>query len=375
MKFPSRIALVHDWLTGMRGGEKCLEGLCELFPSATIFTLLHRVGSTSDVIERMNIKTSFVQKLPFSGSKYRYYLPLFPLAIEQFELRSFDLVVSLSHCVAKGIRPRGDALHVCYCFTPMRYIWDQYELYFGKGRAGRLTRAAAPPVANYLRTWDVASSSRVDDFVAISRHVQHRIRRYYHREAAVIYPPVEVSTFSLTEKDDGYFLIVSALVPYKRIDVAIDAFNRTSERLVIVGSGPDERRLKAIAGKNIEFAGWASPSGLKGYYENCRALIFPGEEDFGITAVEAQACGKPVLAYARGGVLETVVGTGERRTGLLFQEASAESLLQVLKRFRREEFRPAMLRRNAERFARPIFIRRITAFLQQKWSNHLRQRP
>ncbi len=368
MKFPDRIALVHDWLTGMRGGEKCLEVLCELFPSATLFTLLHRVGSATRTIEQMNIRTSFIQKLPLSESKYRYYLPLFPTAIEQFDLRPYDLVVSLSHCVAKGVRPRADALHVCYCFTPMRYVWDQYELYFGEDRAGPLTRMAVPAIANYLRTWDVASSNRVDHFVAISRHVQNRIRRYYRREPSVIYPPVEVSSFDVKEKDDGYFLIVSALVPYKRIELAIEAFNRTSERLVIVGSGPDERRLKGLSGKNIEFTGWTSPTELRAYYENCRALLFPGEEDFGITAVEAQACGKPVIAYARGGVLETVIGAGGRRTGVLFHEPKTESLLQALKEFRRAKFRPAVVRRNAERFARGLFVRRMRSFLQKKWS-------
>ena len=374
MKFPARIALVHDWLNGMRGGEKCLEELCELFPTATLFTLLHREGSTSHAIERMHIATSFVQRLPYSDSLYRYYLPLFPAAIEQFDLRSFDLVISSSHCVAKGVVPRPDALHVCYCHTPMRYVWDQYELYFGKGQAGLLIRLTGPVFANYLRTWDVAGSSRVDEFIANSKHVQLRIKRYYRRDSTVIYPPVDVSAFRISEKDEGYFMIVSALVSYKRIDLAIEAFNRTSERLVIVGSGPAERRLKALAGKNIEFAGWTTPAELRGYYENCRALIFPGEEDFGITAVEAQACGKPVIGYARGGVLETVVGTGGRKTGLFFDEPSTESLIRVLKEFRREDFLPSVLRRNAERFARPIFTRRITRFLQKKWSEHVRKR-
>lgn len=373
MKFPDRIALVHDWLTGMRGGEKCLEALCGVFPSATLFTLLHRAGSASETIERMDIRTSFIQKIPFAESQYRYFLPLFPSAIEQFDLRSFDLVVSLSHCVAKGVRPASDALHICYCFTPMRYVWDQYDLYFGRDRAGAFTRFAAPFVSNYLRTWDVTSSSRVDDFIAISRHVQHRIRRYYRRDATVIYPPVEVSAFNVTERDDGYFLIVSALVPYKRIELAIRAFNQTSEQLVIVGSGPEEARLKALAGKNIEFAGWTNSAALRAYYENCRAFVFPGEEEFGITAVEAQACGKPVIAYARGGVVETVIGTGRRKTGVFFHEPTAESLLGALKQFRREDFRPTDLRRNAERFSRPIFTHRITTFLEKEWREHCRR--
>ncbi|HEY4643818.1 MAG TPA: glycosyltransferase [Bacteroidota bacterium] len=372
MKFPTRIALVHDWLTGMRGGEKCLEVLCELFPAATLFTLLRRPNSTSTSIERMEIRTSFIHDLPLSQSLYRYYLPLFPTAIEQFDLRGYDMVVSLSHCVAKGIRPPPDALHVCYCFTPMRYVWDQYELYFGKGRGGFFTPLVAPFVARSLRTWDVASSSRVDHFVAISKHVQSRIRRYYRRESSVIYPPVDVSAFSLSEKDGGYYLIVSALVPYKRIDLAIEAFNRTSERLVIVGGGPDEWRLKSRAGKNIEFVGNVSAPELPPYYENCRAFIFPGEEDFGITAVEAQACGKPVIAYARGGALETVMATGANRTGVFFDDPTVESLNQALREFQSMKFRPTMIRRNAERFARPIFIRRIERLLQEKWLDRSR---
>ncbi len=260
-----RVALVHDWLTGMRGGEKCLEVLCELYPDADLFTLLHDKGSVSAVIEQRKIRTSFLQHLPFSSTKYRSYLPLFPRAIESFDLRDYDLILSSSHCVAKGAVPRRDALHVCYCHTPMRYVWEMYNEYFGRGHAGLLTRMVMPSVARYLRIWDVRTSSRVHYFIANSENVRQRIRRHYNRDAEVIYPPVEVSKFPLSNEDGGYFLVVSALAPYKRIDVAIEAFNRLGKHLVIVGRGPEEKKLKAIARPNVEFTGWVKDEKLVEY--------------------------------------------------------------------------------------------------------------
>ena len=241
-----RVALVHDWLTGMRGGEKILEVVCELYPDATLFTLLHNEGAMSPTIENMEIRTSFVQNLPLKEEHYRRYLPLFPRAIGSLDFSGYDLIISTSHCVAKGAKPDANALHICYCFTPMRYVWEQYHEYFGKGRADPVTRAAMAMVAPALRKWDVRTSNRVHYFVADSENVAKRIERYYARAADVIHGPVDTSIFSIQEQQLDYYLVVSALVPYKRVDLAIETFNRMDRRLVIIGSGPEERKLKAM---------------------------------------------------------------------------------------------------------------------------------
>src|SRR5439155_5838885 len=248
-----RVALVHDWLTGMRGGERCLEVICELFPDAPIFTLLHVPGSVSAAIERHRIVTSFVQRLPGAAERYRNYLPLFPAAVRGFDLRGFDVVLSLSHCVAKAVRVPAGALHICYCFTPMRYVWDLEEAYTRGG--GWLARLALPPVAAALRRWDRRTDG-VDDFVAISRHIADRIRRVYGREADVIYPPVDVARFRIAADVDDYYLVVSALVSYKRVDLAVAAATRLGRRLLVVGRGSEEARLRAMAGPGVRFLGW-----------------------------------------------------------------------------------------------------------------------
>lgn len=365
-----RVALVHDWLTGMRGGEKCLEVFCDLLPTADLFTLLHIPGSVSPSIERLRINTSFVQRLPFSKAQYRKYLPLFPLAIERFDFGQYDLIISTSHCVAKGAIPRRAALHICYCHTPMRYVWEMYDAYFGKGRAGLFTRLLMPPVAGHLRAWDMNSSDRVHYFIANSQNVRERIRRHYNRDAEVIYPPVNVSDFKVSACDDGYFLIVSAFAPYKRIDLAIEAFNKTGERLIIVGDGQESQKLRALARSNISFPGSASGDQLAEYYERCTALIFPGEEDFGIVPVEAMASGKPVIAYGKGGVLETVIEDGENRTGIFFRDQTVESLLEAIERFRRTLFDPQKVRGHALKFDQSIFKSRIKAFLEKRIAEH-----
>jgi glycosyltransferase involved in cell wall biosynthesis len=369
-----KTALVHDWLTGMRGGEKCLEALCGIFPEADVFALVHVPGSVSGKIERHAIRTSFVQNLPFVKGKYRSYLPLFPAAIERFDLRAYDLVVSSSHCAAKGIIPRPDAFHLCYCHTPMRYVWDMYHEYFGGGRTGPVSGILIPFFANYLRMWDVASSVRVDRFVANSEHVRKRILKYYGRPADVVHPPVETARTRLSRTDDGYFLIVSAFAPYKRVDLAVEAFNRLGERLVVVGSGPEEKRLKAAAKPNITFAGWAGAEALRGYYANCRALVFPGEEDFGIVPVEAQCWGKPVIAFGRGGALETVRGhwadsnskPARNCTGVFFREQTADGLAGAMKRFSRTDLDAAAIRKHALSFDASVFERKIGMILRNR---------
>ncbi len=365
-----RVALVHDWLTGMRGGEKVLEVLCELYPDATLFTLLHNKGAMSTGIENMKIQTSFVQKLPFKEDHYRNYLPFFPRAIESFDFSGYDLIISTSHCVAKGAKPVGNALHICYCFTPMRYVWDQYEEYFGKGRAGIATRTAMTLVAPALRNWDVKSCSRVHFFVADSENVARRIERYYARTADVIHAPVNTSIFTPSGKPGDYYLMVSALVPYKRVDLAVDTFNQLGDRLVIVGSGPEEEKLKAKASSNVEFLGWENDETLAKFYANCRALIFPGVEDFGIVPLEAMASGRPVIAFAEGGALETVVGGGENPTGVFFYEQSVASLKNAIKEFESRQFDSQAIRRHAEKFDRRRFKQRLHDYITDKISIH-----
>jgi glycosyltransferase involved in cell wall biosynthesis len=335
---PLRIALIHDWLTGMRGGERCLEVFCELFPQAHLYTLVHVPGSVSPLIEQMPIKTSFIQKLPFSERGYRKYLPLFPMAVESFNLKEYDLILSCSHCVAKGIIPSPDALHISYMLTPMRYAWDMYADYFGENK-----RKIILPFIHYLRMWDVTSSQRVDHFLCISKHVKNRIMKFYRRDAEVIHPPVEISRFRLGNKKEDFFLIVSSFAPYKKINLAIEAFNRLGYPLRIIGSGPEEKKLRAIARSNVEFLGWQPDEVVADYYSKCRALIFPGEEDFGIVPLEAMACGKPVIAYGRGGALETIIlynhknKREEAPTGIFFYEQSVASLIDALKQFNRSE--------------------------------------
>ncbi len=363
----ARVALVHDWLTGQRGGEKVLEVLAEIFPQATIFTLFHFRGSQVENLEKRVIKTSFLQRLPGLKKKYRFYLPLFPLAIELFDLSDYELVISSSHCVAKGIIPHPEALHISYVHSPVRYAWNQYFSYFSPGRLSLFERWIIPPFIHWLRIWDESSSSRVDYFIANSHNVARRIAKYYRRSADVIHPPADTDFFSPAEEEPvrDFFLIVSALVPYKRIDLAVEVFNRTGECLRVVGMGPELRKLKKMAKPNVEFLGQVTAVELRSLYQQARGLILPGEEDFGIAAVEAQACGTPVLAYSRGGATESVI-PGE--TGLFFSELSAESLQAALDKFRGLAFNKATLRSNAMKFSRQSFKEKLRSYCQAKWT-------
>src|SRR5688572_14407362 len=344
-----RTALIHDWLTGMRGGERVLEALCGLYPDADIFTLYHRRGSVSAGIERHRIRTSFVQRLPMASRYYRQYLPLFPMAIEQFDLDAYDLVISSSHCAAKAVVAPGRARHLCYCHSPMRYAWDQFDAYFGPARTGRLaSRWIYRPVLARLARWDAATATRVHRFAANSAHVAGRIRRYYNRVATIVYPPVDTVFYHPTDVPSGsHFLVVSALVPYKHIEVAIAACARVGARLRIVGDGPDRRRLEAGAGSHVEFLGRLSDEAIRDEYRRALAVLLPGEEDFGIVPVEAQACGRPVVALGRGGALETVT---DGDTGVLVDEPGAAPLAAALERVARIQFDSARIRAHAERF-------------------------
>jgi len=365
------VALVHDWLTGMRGGERCLEVACEIFPDAPLFTLLHVPGSVSPVIERRRIVTSFVQRLPAAEARYRQYLPLFPAAVRGFDLSGYDLVISMSHCVAKAVRRPPGALHLSYCFSPMRYIWDLYDDYFG-ARAPRLTRWLMPPVAAALRAWDRRTDG-VDAFVAISDHIAERIRRVYDRDAEVIHPPVDVARFRLAERVDDYYLVVSALVPYKRVDLAIAAASRLGRRLLVVGTGPEAARLRAQAGPGVEFLGWRSDAEVAELYSRCRAVLFPAVEDYGIVPLEAAAAGRPTIALARGGALETMIGLnqGVAPTAVFFTEQTEGALADAILAFEAAaaRFDPAALRARAVRFDRPVFRDRLRDYVEGRWQD------
>jgi glycosyltransferase involved in cell wall biosynthesis len=370
------VVLVHDWLTGMRGGEKCLEVVCRRWPRSRLFTLLHRPGSVSPAIERLRPRTSFLNHLPGVERYYRYLLPLMPAAVAGWRLPPCDLVVSFSHCVAKGVtppgrvagRPGGRVPHVCYCFTPMRYAWHLREAYF-RGRVAGLGARLVEQLLRRLGDWDRRTAAGVSDFVAISRTVQRRIAECYGRPSAVIYPPVDTDFYSpgLAGRED-YYLCVSAFAPYKRLDLAVTACNRLRRKLVVIGAGQDEARLRALAGPTVSFLGWQPDGAIRDHLRRCRALLFPGEEDFGIVPVEAMACGAPVIAYGKGGATETVIPLEDGRrapTGVWFPEQSAECLADGLGVFeaRAGEFSPAAARRQALRFNAPRFAEQLFAYL------------
>jgi glycosyltransferase involved in cell wall biosynthesis len=364
---PSPIALVQDWLTGMRGGEKCLQVLCELLPQADVFTLLHLKGKVDPVIEARVPRSSFLQAFPGVGRYYRYLLPLFPLAVEGFDLNAYPLTISISHCVAKGVIPGPTSRHVCYCLTPMRYVWDQYPAYFGTDRRRAAPAGLARLVSHYLRVWDVAASNRVDDFVAISRFVADRIRKYYRREAQVIYPPVEWSQYeALPSPEQDFYLVVTANAPYKRLDIVLEAFQQVDRHVKIVGNVPRKRSTS-----NVEWVGWRSDEELRQLYANCRALLFPGVEDFGLVPVEAQAAGRPVIARGYGGVMESVRGIsvgkvkkmgreafqGSPPTGIFFEVPTGQGLAHAIECFESVEdrFDPGVIREWARHFDRQVF--------------------
>ena len=364
-----RVAIVHDWLTGMRGGEKVLEVFCDLFPDATIFTLIHHEGAMSPKIEAMKIEQSGLARLPFARKHFRHYLPLFPRYIEKFDFTGYDLILSSSHCVAKGAVTPPGALHICYCHTPMRYVWDLYHDYVRE--RGLLVHAFLRFSRDGLREWDVRTADRVTHYIANSHHVADRIRRHYGREATVIHAPVDDEFFTPGEAEEsGYYLIVSALVPYKKVGLAVRAFSREEaggRKLVVVGSGSDEKRIRADAGPNVSFRGNVDDNELLRYYRGARALIFPGEEDFGITPLEAMACGKPVIAYAKGGALETVV---EGSTGVFFDEGSEAGILSAVDKFERMSFTVSDARRRAEAFSKSSFFKKIREFIEARIQEH-----
>lgn len=361
-----RVALVHDWLVARRGGEKCLEVFCELFPQADLYTLVYEPHRVSPTIQKMNVTQSWIGRLPQAERYFRYLLPLFPRAIEGLELADYDLVLSSSHCVAKGVFPRR-ALHIAYVHAPMRYVWDLHDAYLA-GQSGLASRAGLSLFRSYLQRWDRHSSGRVDCFIANSRNIGDKIARFYGRPAGVVFPPVEIERFHGAAAPADYYLIVSALVGYKRIDIAVEAFNALRLPLKIVGMGPLRRELQQRARSNIEFLGAVDDIQLAELYASCQALIFPGEEDFGIVPLEAQASGRPVIGYGRGGLLETVVGLEAQTndaapTGIFFAEPTAASLAAAVRHYEthRQRFDPQAIRAHAVRFNRERFKNEIAA--------------
>lgn len=361
-----RVALVHDYLNQMGGAERVLLTLHDLFPQAPIYTSIFDPKHVDARFRALDIHTSFIQRLPGAKRHHQRFLPLYPFAFEHLDLREFDLVISDSSAFAKGIVTRPDALHICYCHTPMRWAWN-YEEYVERERLGRLTRMILPPFITWLRSWDYATAARVDYFVANSPGVAARIAKYYRRESVFIPPPIETSRFYVAPQHEDYFLIASRLIPYKRIDLAVRAFSLLGLPLRIVGTGRDERRLRRMAGKNVQFLGRLSDEQVRSQMARCRAFIFPGEEDFGITPLEAQACGRPVIAYGAGGALATVV---EGSTGLFFFEPTPEALAEVVVSLKDEYFDPQAIRRHAEEFSTERFMRRFTQFVETKIASH-----
>ncbi len=348
-----KTAIIHDWLVSMGGGEKVLQSILELYPSP-IYTLVQ----DRKFFGAEAVKTSFLQKIPASARIFRNFLPLFPMAIEQFDLREYDLILSNSHAVAKGVLTGPGQLHLCYCHTPMRYAWDLYQTYMKdvKGVKGKFAKW----ILHYLRNWDIGSLNRVDHFIANSRFVARRIKKLYGKEATVIYPPVATDRFGLQPKED-FYLTVSRLVPYKRIDLIVEAL--VDKKLVVIGDGSEWKKIKNRAGKNVEFLGHQSDEVVRDYLERAKGFIIAAEEDFGIAPVEALAARTPVIAFGKGGALETVT----EETGVFFAEQTTQSLREAIERFEKREFDPQLLRDQAEKFSEDRFKREFKAFVEQKW--------
>ncbi|MGC8814331.1 MULTISPECIES: glycosyltransferase family 4 protein [Dictyoglomus] len=359
-----RVAVVHDWIVNIGGAEKVLKAILELFPDADVYTLVYLKDTLRKLGINNKVYSSFISGLPFAKTKYSYYLPLMPLAIEQFDLSKYDLVISSSHCVAKGVLTKSYQIHICYCHTPMRYIWDLYFPYLKEHKLENGIKGIfVKPILHYLRIWDVSSANRVDYFVANSQNVANRIRKIYRRDSVVIYPPVDVERFLPSYKKEDYFMVLSRLVPYKKVDLVVETFNELNLPLVVIGDGEEMGKIKKMAKENIKILGWQEDDVVKEYLAKAQALIFASEEDFGIVPVEAQACGTPVIAYNRGGAKETVI---DGETGILFEEQNVESLKKAVLRFlkERDNFQRDKIMENAKRFSEDRFKREFKSYIE-----------
>lgn len=362
---PMKIALVHDYLNQYGGGERMLEIFCEMFPEAPIYTLLYDEHATGHVFSDREIHTSFLQKLPLIKRYHRLIPFLMPIAIEQFDLSYFDVVISNSTSFAKGVITKPQTRHISYCMTPTRYLWDDSHRYLIESNYPWLFKKLIPLFLNYLRIWDIEASLRVDRFIAISNFIQTRIKKYYNRDAGVIHPAIDCSKYSIGENNSlhskqDYFLMVGRMVPYKKFDLAIKVFNATGDKLKIIGDGPEFKHLKRIANSNIEFLGLISDYDMPEFYSYCKAVIFPQEEDFGLVPLEAMASGRPVIAYRSGGALETVI---DEESGVLFDEQTEIDLAQAIGRFEHTNFDPHKIRDHALKFDKEIFKKKFNELL------------
>ncbi|MBD3882866.1 glycosyltransferase family 4 protein [Phormidium tenue FACHB-886] len=363
-----KTAVIHEWLVTYAGSERVIEQILELYPDADLFSLVEFLSEEQrGFIRQKPVKTSFLQSLPFAKRHFRQYLPLMPLAIEQLDLSPYDLILSSNHAVAKGVITRPDQLHICYVHTPIRYAWDLQQQYLQGAKLDRgIKAAAARLILHYLRLWDLASANRVDHFIANSRYVARRIWKIYRRPATVIYPPVAVDRFVPTVPRDEFYFTLARFVPYKRVDLIVEAFNQLGLPLVIVGDGADWERLRSLAKPNVQILRHQPEATIVDYMQRCKAFVYAAEEDFGIAAVEAQAAGAPVIAYGRGGITETVIA---EKTGLFFPEQTAESLIETVRLFEAGAFwfSSQAARHNAERFSRDRFQAEFADFVERKW--------
>ena len=375
----TRVALVHYWYVKRRGGERVLEVLAEMFPQADIFMLVHDPQALAEPIKAHKITSSFLQKLPQVKRYYRSLLPLFPLALEQFRLDGYDLVISHEAGPAKGVITRPSTCHVCYCHSPMRYLWDMCHDYQKSAPLGAVGRTLYGLASHYVRQWDYASAARVDYFAASSENAARRIRKFYGRSSQVIYPPVDVDAFSLADTHDKFYLVVSPLVAYKRIDLAVEACNQLRRPLVVIGDGPEKAALQRIAGPTVRFLGHQPGDVVRDHYRRCRAFLFPGEEDIGLTPIEAQSAGRPVIALGKGGARETVLGAyqdasaaPERATGIFFDAQTVNALVETMLSFEAIEHRflPRFIRAHAEQFDKRHFLEKMSEFLAAKLEEH-----
>ncbi len=371
-----RVALIHEWLITLGGSDRVLLALHDVFPKAPVFVALHALGQLPESFRRLDVRGTWLQCFPGATRRHRWLVPLMPFAFARLNLRGYNVIVSSSHACAKGVVVPPGAIHVCYCHTPMRYAWDLPQEYLAATPA--IVRPVARAALAWLRQWDRATAQRVDYFIANSHFVAGRIREHYGREATVIYPPVDTEFFTPSEgaarppiplsrptsrkgpEERDFYLVVSRLVGYKRVDLAVEAFNELGRPLVVVGDGPERTRLEALARRNVRVLGEVSDAVLRGYYRQCRALIFPGEEDFGMVPVEAQACGRPVIAYGRGGALESVV---DGVTGMFFNEQTPEALAAAVRSADGVRWDGATIRRHAQRFSHQRFVTEITNFI------------
>ncbi len=357
-----KVALVHDWLNQIGGAEDVLEVLVSMQPQAPVYTSLYWKKGMPSHWQEWDIRTSYIDRLPMSRKWQRFYFPLYPHAFEQFDFRGYDLVLSNKSGFCHGIITQPETTHICYCLTPTRYVW-RYHQYAEQENLGWATRMGLSPFLTFLRQWDRMAADRVDHFIAISAEIQRRIAKVYRRESVIIYPPVETTRFEPSNRVDAYYLMVGRLVPYRRIDLLIEAFNVMKRPLLIAGSGRDRDRLEAMAGPTVQFLGYVPDDELPDLLARCRAFMFPGEEDFGIAPIQAMAAGRPVIAYAAGGALETIV---EGETGTFFHEQSVEAIVAAVERFDTGSVKTAVIRKQAEKFDTAVFKGKLTRFIEQK---------